>query len=104
MTKPVTIRGITYPSQAAAAKVLGVAKATVCAAAKRGTLDKVGLGLSQPGCEPAYTRPTTVAGVTYPSRKAAAEPLGVTMGQLSGYMTVVKVLEAKAAADVIRTA
>lgn len=104
MTKPVTIRGVAYPSQKAAAEALGVAKATVCAAAKRGTLDKVGLGLSQPGCEPAYTRPTTVAGVTYPSRKAAAEALGVTLSQLSGYMSVVEVLEAEAAADVIRTA
>lgn len=100
MTNPVTIRGVTYPSQTAAADALGVAKATVSAAALGGTLDDVGRGLPQPGCEPAHTRPTTVGGVTYPSRKAAAAALGVTVAQLSGYMAVVRALEAAGAQDV----
>lgn len=47
---PVTIRGVEFPSMAAAAKNFGVNIAAVSRAKKRGTLDNVGVGA---GC---YTR------------------------------------------------
>lgn len=40
--RPVTIRGVTYPSLKAAAEALGVTKETVRQARFRGTLDKIG--------------------------------------------------------------
>jgi len=92
MTKQVTIRGVTYPSRKAAAEALGVAGQTITNAAKSGTLDRVGRGPLKPGCDPVYTLPTTVGGVTYPSRKAAAEALGVTQNHISGYIAVTRAL------------
>jgi hypothetical protein len=92
MTNRVTIRGVTYPSQIAAADALGVTRQTITGAVKRGTLDFVGLGPPKPGCKPAYVHPTTVGGVTYPSRKAAAEALGVTQVYISGYIAVTRAL------------
>jgi hypothetical protein len=41
---PVTIRGVTYPSRADAAKALGIHPNNISASAKKGTLDLVGLG------------------------------------------------------------
>jgi hypothetical protein len=83
---------VTYPSRKAAAEALGVSGQTITTAAKRGTLDFVGRGPRKPGCDPAYTLPTTVGGVTYPSRKAAAEALGVTQNHISGYIAVMHAL------------
>lgn len=42
--KPVTIRGITFMSQADAARHFGLKKHTVCAAIARGKQDNIGLG------------------------------------------------------------
>lgn len=42
--KPVTIRGVEYPSQTIAAEVLGVNQSTISSALKNGRLDFVGLG------------------------------------------------------------
>ena len=41
--KPVTIRGVTYESHAAAAKALGVKDRTVSRAVQRGTEDRVAM-------------------------------------------------------------
>ena len=68
----VTIRGVAYPSHAAAAKALGCAANTITKAAARGTLDMVGVSKNP------KPKPVTIRGVTYPSRTAAAEALGVT--------------------------
>ncbi len=43
-SKPVTIRGINYPSLTAAASALGVSVGSVSLAVKRGTEDTIGLG------------------------------------------------------------
>lgn len=71
--KPVTIRGVTYPSVLAAARALGVSPAAICNARARGGLETVGLN-------PTITTPCPVAirGVTYPSQNAAARALGVS--------------------------
>jgi phage protein U len=66
---PVTICGVTYPSQTAAALALGVSARTVSAAKKRDALDRVGLDAVEP---------LTIRGVTYPSQTAAALALGVS--------------------------
>ena len=42
--KPVTIRGITFMSQADAARHFGLKKHTVCAAVARGKQNNIGLG------------------------------------------------------------
>ena len=73
--KPITIRGVTYPSRKAAAEALGVHTRTIYAAARVGALESVGLQVDRP---PRLSdMPVTIRGVTYPSRKAAAEALGV---------------------------
>lgn len=41
---PVTIRGVFYPSQSAAAEALGVHPSLISRAYRRGTLDRVGSG------------------------------------------------------------
>jgi len=75
---PVTIRGVTYPSQTAAAGALGVSQATISNAMARGTLDGVGLGVdgTPRGREQV---PVTIRGVSYPSITAAAKAHGVTV-------------------------
>ena len=88
MTKSVTIRDVTYDSMSEAAAALGVSINAVSSASKRGTLDNVGLGSRQPGCAASYTKSTEIAGVTFPSRTAAAEALGVSLSALSLYFTV----------------
>lgn len=42
--QPITIRGVTYPNQRAAAVALSVAQSTVNSAKRRGRLDTVGVG------------------------------------------------------------
>lgn len=41
--RPVTIRGVRYPSMSAAARALGVGNSAIWGCAKRGTLETVGL-------------------------------------------------------------
>jgi len=94
----VTIRGVEYSSVHEAAKALGVSYRTVIANRRRGVLDATGTGgteankaalrgrlnqirqsiILETGAGPA-ARPVEVQGVVYPSRKAAAEVLGVTV-------------------------
>lgn len=71
--KPVTIRGVTYPSYTAAAKANNVTKAAVMLAATRGTLDNVGLGIK---------KPITINGVKYASQREASKALGVSDGDI----------------------
>jgi hypothetical protein len=92
MTKPVTIRGVTYPSQKAAAEALGVSTQAITQAVRRGTTDNVGLGPLQKGCEPVRLYKITLGGVPYPSHKAAAEALGVTSTAISNYLKVKRIL------------
>lgn len=70
---PVTIRGVDYPSQLAAAKALGISVSAICNAKKRGRLDTVGLNPKKTEPSPVFIR-----GVTYPSQYAAAKALGVS--------------------------
>lgn len=59
-TKPVTIRGVTYPSAKAASEALGVAVSTIYCARSDGTLDRVGLKplrrLTRADLEPLWSR------------------------------------------------
>ncbi len=63
------IRGVEYPSMAAAARALGVHRSVVWRAAERGTLDRVGFGDKVP---------VTIDGITYPSLSEAGRALGIT--------------------------
>ena len=78
--KPITIRGVEYPSQAAAGKALGISHNRVYKAALAGRKESLGLGL--PGCVKA-TVPVTIRGVSYPSLHAAAKALGIAQSNLS---------------------
>lgn len=69
---PLTIRGVEYPSQLAAAKALGISVPAICNAKKRGTLETVGLNPKR--TEPS---PVMIRGVVYRSQYAAAKALGL---------------------------
>lgn len=70
--QPTTIRGVTYPSQRAAALALGLHPQTIHQALERGTVDNVGLGKrGRPG-SPCY-----INGQRWPSQRCAARALGV---------------------------
>lgn len=86
--KPITIRGVTYQSQTAAAEALGLSKQAITDAIKRGKPDSAGTGPHKRGGGPAYFKPLTLGGVHYPSRKAAAKALGVEPTQISNYLRV----------------
>ena len=88
MTKTITIRGVTYPSQKAAAAALGVSTATVSCAKMRNTLDGVGLGPRQKGCDGNYKKPIEFNGVEWPTRRALADHLGVRPSELCAYFKV----------------
>ena len=93
--KPVTIRGVTYRSHTAAAEALGVPKQTITTAVKRGNPDGAGTRPRRKGGGPAYLKPLTLGGVNYPSRKAAAEALGVESTQISNYLRVLDAIRSK---------
>ena len=88
MTKSITVWGVTYPSQKAAADALGISRSAVSSAKQRGTLDTVGLGPLKKGCEGVHTKPIIMDGVEWPSRAALAEHLGVRPSELSSYFKV----------------
>ncbi len=75
LPKPVTARGVEYPSRAAAARALGVTDTAIRCAERYGWLDRVGEGRRQP---------VRVRGVVYPSQTAAAAALGVHPSTVSG--------------------
>lgn len=68
---PVRIRGVTYPSQTAAAEALGVNQSTIAGALDRGTIDRVGCGAGSNSA-----KPVTLHGVSFPSYRAANQALG----------------------------
>jgi len=74
--KPVTIRGVTYPSISAAARAHGVRPSTIHSAMERGRLDYVGVGSSKNGKW--NGSPVVIRGVTYSSLREAARALGVS--------------------------
>ena len=65
---PTIVRNHRYSSRAAAARAIGVSRMAVSAAARRGTLDRVGLCGNQP---------VVIRGVKYENRRDAAYRLGV---------------------------
>lgn len=77
---PVRIRGVHYPSQAAAARALGVSGFTISNALDEGRIDRVGLGLTSPGTP---GKPCWYRGKRYPSRTAAARACGVSVAAVS---------------------
>lgn len=74
--KPVTIRGVDYPSYGAAAKALGVNQSTIGKAVKEGRTETVGLGFQGGGC------PVMIRGVLYRTQKEAADALGLHPGTI----------------------
>lgn len=72
--RPITIRGVTYPSHTHAAKAVGVVPSTITLAKATGTLETVGLGRKVP---------LTVRGTYYDSVREAARAIGVSEGTVS---------------------
>jgi hypothetical protein len=95
MTNAVTIKGVTYPSQKAAAEALGVSRTTIGMARKNGSLDNVGRGPLHKGCEPVKLYKITLGGVHYPSHKAAAEALDLPQTYISAYLKVLEAINNK---------
>lgn len=79
---PTRVRGVTYPSQAAAAKALGVVLTTIHGATERGTLDSVGLGRARHNVVP-----MKIGDVVYPTALAASQATGVNVKTLRNYAT-----------------
>lgn len=75
--KQTIIRGVTYPSRAAAARALGVTVDAMNKALAEGRLDTVGLGQAGRAAMAVMIR-----GKTYPSARAAARALRVTPGAI----------------------
>ena len=75
---PVRIRGVTYPSQKAAADALGLHPQTITNALNRGYIDQVGLRRGGNPGKPCFYR-----GKSYPSRQAAATAWGVSRAFIS---------------------
>lgn len=73
----IEIRGVVYPTAVDAARALGVTDGTVRAAARNGTLHRVGLGQCFP--EP---MPIRIRGVVYPDAHTAARANGVTVSAI----------------------
>lgn len=77
---PVRIRGVVYPSIAAAARETGVCRATIERALDDGRIDEIGITLRKVGrrCKPCVYR-----GQSYPSVTAAAAAHGVSKASVS---------------------
>lgn len=69
----ITIRGVTYPTVAAAAAVLSVTPAAIYIAMRKGTLHRVGTG--RVGPEP---MPVRIAGRDFADARQAARHFGIT--------------------------
>lgn len=89
---PITVRGVLYPSQKAAAAALGVSTATVNAAFKNGTLDFVGMG---PRRGDGNNRPVRVNGTLHESTRAAAIATGIPYAEFSAWVRVQDILAAR---------
>jgi len=75
INKPITVRGVTYPSRTAAADATGLQAKTLRLAEREGRLDTT-------GDRSHLCKPITVRGVTYPSREQAAKALHVAKATL----------------------
>ena len=84
--KPGIIRGAKYPSQLAAARALGISHSAISLAVRRGDLNNVGL-TKRSG---RVGKSTTVGGVTYPTRQAACDAVGVYPGKLKDILDAEK--------------
>ena len=71
VSKPVTIRGVTYASHGEASRALDVSHTCISSSIRRGTLDFVGLRT------PHNRKPVTVNGVWYPSVLRASVETGI---------------------------
>lgn len=76
VSKPVTIRGVNYPSIGEAARRLDVSHTNITKAMQRGTLDFLGLR------QPHNRKPVTVDGVWYPSMMRASVGSGIGIKRL----------------------
>ena len=70
--QPCRIGGVDYPSQAAAARALGLSHTAIWAAVDEGRVHQMPGQQGRPGT------PTWVKGKRYPSRQAAADALGIS--------------------------
>ena len=70
---PITIRGVTYASAAAAAQAFGVTRENIYMARARGRLESVGLGMRG---NQARAKPVTLCGLHFASVKQAAQAVG----------------------------
>ena len=71
VSKPVTIRGVTYASRGEASRALDVSHTCISSAIKRGALDLVGLR------KPHNRKPVIVNGAWYPSMLRASVETGI---------------------------
>ena len=71
--KPVTIRGTTYPSHAAAADALSITQQAIRSAVRFGKLETVGLNPRGKG----HGKPITIDGVLYKSLYEASHKLNI---------------------------
>ena len=71
VSKPVTIRGVTYASRGEASRALDVSHTCISSAIKRGALDFVGLQKAN------NRKPVIVNGVWYPSALRASVETGI---------------------------
>ena len=78
MSSPTDIRGVVYPSQAAAGRALGVTATTVHQAVQNGFLEFVGLGLKN-----RIGKPRHMNGRDFPSLAEAGRQLGVSPGTVA---------------------
>ena len=76
VSKPVTIRGVTYNSIGEASRTLDVSHTNITKAMERGTLDFVGLRA------PHNRRPVTLDGIWYPSLQRASIGSGIGLKRL----------------------
>jgi len=85
---PVVIRGQHYPSQRAAAAALGVTQSAVSRMlTKKGHLEGCGLRKYGARGNQNNARPLQIGPMTFPSRKKAAEALGITRNQIERWVS-----------------
>lgn len=83
--KPICYEGVTYPSQAALARELGLTPSTVSFAVRNGRLDTLGTGTKSgwENVKDARCQPVAAHGWHWPSQKAAAKALNCDEGTVS---------------------
>ena len=77
VSKPVTIRGVTYASKGEASRALGVSLTCITSAERRGTLDACGLMVAN------NRKPVVVNDVWYPSMLDARVATGMGLKRLN---------------------